>query len=618
MATVEEHGVDLTQLVALLGAAVIAVPIFKRLGLGAVLGYLAAGLIIGPSVLGIIEDAETVLSVAEFGVVMLLFVIGLELQPSRLWSLRRDIFGLGLAQVLVCGGALAGAGIVFGVEPQIAIVAAMGLALSSTAFVMQILEERGDTAEPHGRKTFAILLLQDMAIVPLLAAVAFLSPGDEAEGGVAAWVQLVTAAGAIAGVVFAAKFVLNPLFRLFAASRAKEIMTAAALLVVLGAAAAMQAGGLSMGLGAFLAGVALSESSFRHQLEADIEPFRGLLLGLFFLAVGMSIDLSLVAEEWTVILAIVVGFMALKGAGIYVVARIFRSGHRDAVRIALLLAQGGEFAFVLYSAAAESGVIDAQSSGILTAAVIFSMVLTPLAVLLMNRLVPVEPPSMDGVTTADGLSGAALLVGFGRFGQIVAQFMLARGVDVTIIDSDPNMIRNAARFGFKIYYGDGTRRDVLAAAGADKAEIICVCIDDKDAASKIVDIGKEAFSFAKLYVRSFDRGHALQIIGKGVEFEIRETVMSAMVLGEKALTGLGYSDEEALETAAAVRQRDLERLQLQILEGTVTAGGDLVIRQGDGPIPTPLTPPKRETLALTRETAELAADEKETEEADPK
>lgn len=604
----EAHGVDLTQLVALLAAAVIAVPIFKRIGLGSVLGYLAAGLIIGPSVLGIFSDAEAVLSVAELGVVMLLFVIGLELQPSRLWTLRHDIFGLGLAQVLACGALLAGAGAAFGVEIQIAAVAAMGLALSSTAFVLQILEERGDTSAPHGRKTFAVLLLQDMAIVPLLAAVAFLAPGTEEEGGVEPWVQIVTALAAIAAVIFASRYVLNPLFRLFASARAREIMTAAALLVVLGAAFAMQAGGLSMGLGAFLAGVALSESTFRHQLEADIEPFRGLLLGLFFMAVGMSIELSVVAEEWSLILGLVAGFMLLKAAGIYVVARIFRSGHADAIRISLLLAQGGEFAFVLYSAAAEAGVIDAQTSAILTAVVILSMVLTPLAMLLMDRLTPDEQPSLDGMPVAEGLSGAALVIGFGRFGQIVAQFMLARGIDVTIIDSDPNMIRNAGRFGFKIYFGDGTRRDVMIAASADKAEVICVCVDDRESTLRIVDTAKEVSAFAKLYVRTFDRGHTMQAIAKGVTFEIRETVLSAMALGEMALTGLGFSDEEASETASEVKRRDAERLQLQVLEGSFGAGQDLVFQQGQGPVPTPLTPPKREATPLTQETAEVAGE----------
>lgn len=611
----EEHGVDLTQLVALLGAAVIAVPLFKRLGLGAVLGYLAAGLIIGPSVAGIFKDAEAVLSVAELGVVMLLFVIGLELQPSRLWNLRKEIFGLGLAQVLLCGALLAGVGIALGVDTRLAIVAAMGLALSSTAFVLQILEERGATGEPYGRKTFSILLLQDLAIVPLLAAVAFMAPAGEDDGAIPMWVQALTAVAAIAGVVFAGRYVLNPLFRILASTRAREIMTAAALLVVIGAAFAVQAGGLSMGLGAFLAGVALSESSFRHQLEADIEPFRGLLLGLFFMAVGMSIELDLVAEEWATVLGIVAGFMALKGAGIYIVARLFRSGHRDAVRMSLLLAQGGEFAFVLYSTAAELRVIDAESSGILTAAVIISMILTPLAVLLIDRLVPVEPPSMDGVTPAEGLSSTVLVIGFGRVGQFVSQFMLARGVDVTIIDSSPDMIRSAARFGVKIYYGDGTRRDVLIAAGADKAEVICICVDDREAANSIVDLCKEQFSFAKLYVRSYDRGHSLQLINRGVDYEIRETLLSAMALGEAALTGLGFTAEEAAETAAEIKRRDTERLQLQVLEGTVTAGRDLVFKLG--PQPTPLTPPKRETQALSDETAEVAGDDEDDEPVDP-
>ncbi len=607
------HGVNLTQLVALLGAAVIAVPIFKRLGLGAVLGYLFAGLIIGPSVIGVFKDANAVLSVAELGVVMLLFVIGLELQPSRLWGLRRDIFGLGLTQVLLCSAIIAAVGIAFGVDVKVAVVAAMGMALSSTAFVMQILEERGDTNEPYGRKTFAMLLMQDMMIVPLLAAVAFLSPGGE-ESSVPAWVQILTAVAAVAAVIFAARYLLNPLFRLFASARAREIMTAAALLAVLGAAYAMQAGGLSMGLGAFLAGVALSESNFRHQLEADIEPFRGLLLGLFFMAVGMSIDLTLVVEHWALIVAIVIGFMTLKAAGIYIAARVFRSDHRDSVRMALMLAQGGEFAFVLYSAAADASVIDAETSAILTAAVIISMVLTPAAVLLLKKLVPVEPPSLDGVTVADGLSGTALMIGFGRFGQIASQFLLARSIDVTIIDSDPDMIRSAQSFGFKIYYGDGTRRDVLIAAGAEKAEIICVCIDDKKAASAIVDVVKESFGFAKLYVRSYDRGHSLQLLRKGIDFEIRETVMSAMTLGEAALIGLGFSKEEAAETAIAVRQRDLARLQAQLLEGHINAGDNLMFQQG--PQPAPLTPPKRESRALTDETAQVAGDK--TEAADEK
>lgn len=596
--------IELTQVVALLAAAVIAVPIFKKLGLSAVLGYLAAGVAIGPFGLRLFEEPEAVLQVAEFGVVMLLFVIGLELQPSRLWNLRRDIFGLGLAQVLLCGALLAGAGIVAGVDAKVAIVAAMGLALSSTALVLQVLEERGETTAVHGRKTFAILLLQDLAIVPLLAAVAFMSAGEEGEAGVAGWVQAATAIGAIAGVVFAGRYVLNPLFRLLAATRAREIMTAAALLVVLGAAFAMQAGGLSMGLGAFLAGVVLSESSFRHQLEADIEPFRGLLLGLFFLAVGMTIDWTLVGREWPTVLITLFGFMALKAAGIYLVARLFRNSHRDAVRMMLLLAQGGEFAFVLYTTAAEAAVIDADSSGILTAVVILSMALTPLAVLMIDRLVRPETESMDGVEAAAGLSGNALIIGFGRFGQIVSQFLLARGVDVTIIDSSPEMIRNAASFGFKVYYGDGTRLDVLRASGATAAKVVCVCIDDKVATNRVVDLMTEDAPLTKLFVRAYDRSHSLVLRGKAVAFEIRETVESALALGEASLGGLGYSPEEAAETAADVRRRDRERLRAQEAGG-IWAGDQFMYMTL---APTPLTPVRGKSMALSEETtAQLAA-----------
>ncbi len=296
----EGGGADLVHAVALLGAGVIAVPIFKRLGLGSVIGYLAAGIAIGPFGLKLFRDPESILNVAEFGVVMLLFVIGLELKPSRLWALRRDIFGLGLAQVIACGALLTGLGVLVGLNSRVAFVAAMGLALSSTAIVMQILEERGETTEQHGQKVFAILLLQDLAIVPLLAIVAFMAPFNTGGEG-SRWVQVGTAVAAIVGVIAVGRFLLNPMFRIFAEARAREVMTAAALLVVLGAALAMRAGGLSMAMGAFLAGVLLSESSFRHELEADIEPFRGLLLGLFFLSVGMSLDLALIGRSWALV-----------------------------------------------------------------------------------------------------------------------------------------------------------------------------------------------------------------------------------------------------------------------------------------------------------------------------
>jgi glutathione-regulated potassium-efflux system protein KefB len=605
------HGSDLIQVVALLGAGVVAVPIFKRIGLGSVIGYLAAGIAIGPFGLRLFTEPETILGVAELGVVMLLFVIGLELKPSRLWALRRDIFGLGVAQVVLCTALLAAAAAIAGLEPRTALVAAMGLALSSTAIVMQILEERGETTETHGQKTFSVLLLQDLAIVPFLAVVALIAPVATETTSVSGWVKAGIAAGAIVGVFAVGRYLLNPMFRIFAATNAREVMTAAALLVVLGAALAMQAGGLSMAMGAFLAGVLLSESSFRHELEADIEPFRGLLLGLFFLGVGMSLDLDLIARSWALIIAAVVGFMALKAAGIYTAARLFRTSRADSVRLALLLAQGGEFAFVLYTTAGGVGILPPHLMALLNAAVIVSMALTPLAPLLIRRLVPAEEESFDGIEKAEGLSGTALVIGFGRFGQVASQALLARGTDVAIIDSDTEMIRSAGRFGFKIYYGDGTRLDVLRAAGAGRAKVIAVCVERREVADKIVDLVKSEFPLARLLVRSYDRGHTIDLLSKGVDYEIRETFESAMKFGEVALRELGVPPEEAAEIIEGVRRRDGERLELQMAEG-IFAGRDLV--RGAQPVPTPLTKPKRESQALNEQTAvvaEQAAEDKE-------
>ncbi|HEY5082388.1 MAG TPA: monovalent cation:proton antiporter-2 (CPA2) family protein [Bauldia sp.] len=615
---IDAQSSELISAVALLGAAVVAVPIFKRIGLGSVVGYLVAGVAIGPFGLKIFRDPASILGIAEFGVVLLLFVIGLELKPSRLWALRRDIFGLGLAQVVLSTAVLMVAGIAIGVAPATAFVAASGLAMSSTAIVLQILEERGESTEPYGQKTFAILLLQDLAIVPLLTIMAVLAPFHAATG--TSWQQVAIGVSGIVAVVAVGRFALNPLFRIFAASKAREIMTAAALLVVLGAALVMQAGGLSMAMGAFIAGVLLSESSFRHQLEADIEPFRGLLLGLFFLSVGMSLDLTLIWMHCWLVVALVAGFMAIKMASIYGAARIFRVGQADAVRLALMLAQGGEFAFVLFNTALGLRLLDAQTSALLTAAVIVSMALTPLAPIVLKRLLPEKPPSMDGVTIADGLSATALVIGFGRFGQVASQALLSRGIDVSIIDADTDMIRAAARFGFQIYYGDGTRLDVLRAAGARSAKIVAVCIDDRAATNKIVEIVKEDFPLAKVLVRSYDRGHTLDLIGAGVDYEIRETFESAMAFGEAALVALGVPADEAAEALAGVRKRDANRLSLQV-DGGIAAGRDLTFK--NQPTPTPLIPPKREAKPLSAETAVVAAEDeaaagRERESADPR
>ncbi len=560
-----DHLVDV---VVLLGAAVVAVPLFRRLGLGSVLGYLAAGLAIGPFGLGLFADPQTILHTAELGVVMYLFVIGLEMRPSHLWGLRREIFGLGTLQIATCGLLLTGLGIGYGLRPGVAFVAAFGFVLTSTAIVMQLLAERGDINLPSGRRIVAILLFEDMLIVPLLAIVAFMSPADAAPAAAGErWLAVGTGIASLAALIVAGMFLLNPLFRVLAAARAREVMTAAALLVVLGAALLMQLGGLSMAMGAFIAGVLLSESSFRHQLEADIEPFRGLLLGLFFLAVGMALDLALVAANWPLIVAGVLAMMAVKGVAIYAVARLLKTPHAEAFDRAVLMAQGGEFAFVLFAAAAAERVIDTGTAARMTAIVVLSMLLTPLFVLVGKRLVRKPAPSLEGVEAARDLRANVLLIGFGRFGQVVSQPLLARGFEVTIIETNPEDIRNAADYGFKVHYGDGTRLDVLHAAGAGHACAILVCIDDRAAADRVVALAKQHFAQASLLVRAFDREHAYSLVRAGVDFQIREVFESALAFGAAALRELEVPDEEVERVLAEVRRRDGERFQLELAGG---------------------------------------------------
>ena len=575
---------------------VVAVPIFRRLGLGSVLGYLAAGLAIGPFGLRLFSDPHAVLQVAELGVVMFLFVIGLEMRPSHLWKLRRQIFGLGTLQITVCVAALLGVGIALGLPLRAAFIAAAGFVLTSTAIVMQLLAERGDVALPRGQKIVAVLLFEDLMIVPLLAVVALMSPLAVDHGGQSRWLSLGIGVASLAGLIAAGIWLLNPLFRLLAAAKAREVMTAAALLVVLGAALLMQVGGLSMAMGAFLAGVLLSESTFRHQLEADVEPFRGILLGLFFLGVGMVLDLSVVAASWRFLAVGVLAMMTCKALGVFVVARATKTGRADALDRAVLMAQGGEFAFVLFAAANAAQVIDARTSANLTAIVVLSMALTPLVVAAVKRLRPSEAQSMDGVEAPDGLTGSVLVIGFGRFGQVTCQMLLARDVDVTIIDTDTDMIRSATQFGFKVYYGDGGRLDVLQASGAGSARAIVVCVDSKDAANRIVTVARAGFPQAKLLVRAFDRVHALELISAGVDFQIRETFESALAFGAGALRALGVSDVEAAEIVDDVRRLDAERLAREIAGGNVRAG--IGVMRTNAPKPAPLVTPQREGRAL--------------------
>ena len=584
-------GSNLIQVVTLLGAAVVTVPLFRKLGLGSVLGYLAAGLAIGPFGLALIDDPQTILHVAELGVVMFLFVIGLEMNPSHLWSLRGQIFGLGSAQILTCGALLTCVGLAFGFPLAVSFVCAMGFVLTSTAIVMQLLGERGDIAAPRGQKMVSVLLFEDLLIVPLLAIVAFLAPPDveQARSAGELWRSIGIAAVSLAALVGVGLWLLNPMFRLLARARAREVMTAAALLVVLGAALLMELGGLSTAMGAFVAGVLLSESSFRHQLEADVEPFRGLLLGLFFLAVGMSLDLAAVIANWQLILSGVLAMMVVKGLCIYGVARFMNSPHDEALDRAILMAQGGEFAFVLYQAALAQGVISGQVNTNMTAIIVLSMVFTPLVVVAYKRLARPQGPSMEGVEAVHDLHPTALIIGFGRVGQIASQGLLARGENIAIIDNDPDVIRNAEPYGFKVYYGDGARAEILHAAGAQYARVILVCVDNKAAATRIVEHAKTECPQARVLVRAADREHALELVKADADWVIRETFESALLMSREAVIALGADETQADEEMAELRRRDAERFVLET-NGGIFAGRALVLGNIDYVPPPPPEP----------------------------
>lgn len=569
----EADSISLIGPVVLLSAAVIAVPIFKRIGLGSILGYLIAGLVIGPFGFAFFNDSTAILHIAELGIVMYLFIIGLEMQPSHLWSLRKEIFGLGSLQILISILALTGTGMLFGFSWQIAFIGAAGFVLTSTAIVMQLLSDRGGLHQPRGQKIVAILLFEDLLIVPLLALVAFMAPNKAVESASVGMQGVGIGLLAIAGLIIAGHWLLNPLFRILAAAKAREVMTAAALLVVLGAALLMQLSGLSMALGAFLAGVLLSESTFRHQIEADIEPFRSLLLGLFFLGVGMSLDLAVVAKNWPLILSGVVALMLTKALMIYVVARLTKSNHFEALDRALLMAQGGEFAFVLFSAATTAQIIDNTIRSNLTAVVILSMVLTPIIGIVFKRFTePTDENLLDQVKLANGLTGKVLVIGFGRFGQVASQLLLARNVDVTIIDTDVNMIQNAEKFGFDVYYGDGSRLDILHTSGADTAEAILICVDKKETVNKIAELVSVEFPLAKLIVRSYDREHSLYLSKHNVDFMVRETFESAITFGKIALQQLGVSPEEVQQLGDDIRTLDNQRFETEVAADDVNAG----------------------------------------------
>lgn len=560
-----------------LASAVVAVPLFKRLGLGSVLGYLAAGAVIGPFGAGVISDAQSVLHFAEFGVVLLLFVIGLELRPSRLWALRRDILGLGLSQVMITGLLLSVVAYSFGLATPSAIVAGFALALSSTAFALQLLQERGNLNTTYGTRAFSVLLFQDIAIVPMLALIPVLAllaePGaGEDAGDLISGEQIALAAAVILGMILAGRYLLNPVFRILAQARAQEIGVAAALLIVIGASILMQAVGMSMALGAFLSGVMLAESEYRHQLEADIEPFRGLLLGLFFIAVGMSVDWLLVVDRWPVILTAVISLIAVKAAVLYFLSRLFGSPRGDAERIAMTLSQGGEFGFVLFGVAAGVALLSRDEASLLSAIVTLSMAATPLiekAYLAWDgkrdhKALAQEMDDLAGVDEA-----RALVIGFGRVGQVVTRVLQSRGITVTALEYDPYRIQIAKRFGSQVYYGDAMRTDILAAAGAGEADIIFVTIDTKDKATKAIAQIKHFFPNAIVMGRAVDRSHVLDLQESGADFYVRDTFESSILLAREGLCRLDIDEDLVNDTIAEFRRADQELLEKQRADGSL-------------------------------------------------
>lgn len=557
---------QLVSVVTLLGAAIIAVPIFKRLGLGSVLGYLAAGIAIGPFGLKLFSDSQSIIHVAELGVVMFLFIIGLEMKPSHLWGLRRQIFGLGSAQVVTSAILLTFVGMAFGFPWQVAFIGGAGFVLTSTAIVMQVLSERGDMASYRGQKMVSILLFEDLIIVPLLAVVTFLSPleANEVANAQPVWQKIGIAGLSVTALVVAGIWLLNPLFRILAKTKIRELMTAAALFVVLGSALLMEEGGLSTAMGAFVAGVLLSESSFRHQLEADIEPFRGLLLGLFFLGVGMALDLNIVFNNWLMILSIVLAMMFVKSLAIFIIAKLAKSTNSTAMDRAVVMAQGGEFAFVLYAAAATQGVITSEIQANFTAIVVLSMIFAPLTIILHNKFVVPRLADKGEQQAEDHIDEQhpIILVGIGRYGQIVNHILTMSGYHPTVIDLNAKQVESARHFGIKSYYGNATRPELLHNAGIETAELLIVAVDDKQQALHIVELARSMNPNIKILARAYDRRHVFELYKSGADIQVRETFDSAVRSGRKALEILGIEHEVADEICKYYFDRDRHRVKL--------------------------------------------------------
>jgi len=538
--------------VLLMLLAVILVPLFKRLGLGSVLGYLAAGVTAGQA-LHMVHDAHGILHFSELGVVMLLFLIGLELNPSKLWEMRKRIFGTGLAQVIISAGLLAGAIVLIGVEAQPAIILGAVLALSSTAFVMQLLAETNQTTTPQGRQGFAVLLLQDIAVIPMLAVIPLLAAGEQQATG---WVGAVKVFGAIAVVYFLSRFIVRYVFDWVASTHIRELFITAALLLVMGMALLVQAAGLSQSLGAFLAGVLLADSRYRHDLEATIEPFKGLLLGLFFAAVGMSLDIKLVAEAPLAILGMVAGLVAIKALVLFILATIVGLRKRQRLIFTVLLSQGGEFAFVLLSAASAEGLMSAEIMNPAIVVVTLSMITTPILLWLVNRLTSEDTTDQPDYDVDESDESQVIVAGYGRVGQVMGRILRIKKIKYTALEANFNQVSFLRRHGANVFFGDATRPELLEAAGAHSNKVIVICIGNIEASIAAVKTCKQHFPNLKIYARARNRDHAHRLINLGVEVAMRDTLLSSASLASSMLQGLGMTFGEADKVSQAFVEHD--------------------------------------------------------------
>ncbi len=541
-----------------LTAAVFCVPIARRLGLGSVLGYLIAGVVIGPWGLRFVGDVDSIRHFSEFGVVLMLFMIGLELDPKRLWSMRRDVFGSGILQMSICGVVLAGTGALLGLAGKPALIAGLTLALSSTAIAVQTMNERNLLPTPTGRSAFAILLFQDIAAIPLLAVVPFLALPVAAVGNTLGNNAL-KAVVAIFGVIIIGRYGLRPALRLIAATDTREVFTAFALLIVLGIAQLMESVGLSMALGAFLAGVLLASSEYRRALEADIEPFKGLLLGLFFISVGMSIDGGLLSTHFGSVALLLTIFIALKTGLLWVLAYAIGITPQQRGLFAVLLAQGGEFAFVVFATAQTIHLLDAETGGLLTIVVALSMAITPLLLILQDHQIGRQATQRrkDDPMTHINSDEAILIAGFGRFGQIVGRLLFAKGLRAVVLDHDPDQIEMLRKFGYSVFYGDATRLDLLTAAGAGKARILINAIDHVDDNLALVDLVQEHFPHLLIFTRARNVSHYIELRTRNVQVIERETFEAALKIGRRVLETVGVDPYRARELADLFRRHDV-------------------------------------------------------------